>query len=125
MSGAGTGSIIGQWLWDNRVVEQFAVNLVAGQSLTVRTQQPLPTWFLGGHTVQLRMQQPSQIATRPVTVVVTPAGWLLETLARSGLWSGVSRIGAARPSMGAGSGRGALPGRFLHSALLLFHLNLA
>ncbi len=80
MSGAGTGSIIGQWLWDNRVVEQFAVNLVAGQSLTVRTQQPLPTWFLGGHTVQLRMQQPSQIATRPVTVVVTPAGWLLETL---------------------------------------------
>ncbi len=75
VSGAGTGSVIGQWLWDNRVVEQFAVNLVAGQSVTVRTRQPLPTWFLGGHTVQLRMQQPSQIATRPVTVVVTP-GWL-------------------------------------------------
>ncbi|MGD0156354.1 MAG: IPT/TIG domain-containing protein [Terracidiphilus sp.] len=80
MSGAGTGTIIGQWLWDNRVVEQFAVNLVAGQSVTVRTHQPLPTWFLGGHTVQLRMQQPSQIATRPVTVVVNPAGWQLEEL---------------------------------------------
>ncbi len=80
MSGAGTGTIIGQWLWDNRVVEQFAVNLVAGQSVTVRTKQPLPTWFLGGHTVQLRMQQPSQIATRPVTVVVNPAGWQLEEL---------------------------------------------
>lgn len=80
VSGAGTGSVIGQWLWDNRVVEQFAVNLVAGQSVTVRTRQPLPTWLLGGHTVQLRMQQPSQITTRPVTVVVTPAGWQLETL---------------------------------------------
>lgn len=80
LSGAGTGSVIGQWLWDNRVVEQFAVNLVAGQSLSVRTRQPLPTWFLGGHTVQLRMQQPSRIATRPVTVVVTPAGWQLEAL---------------------------------------------
>ena len=82
MSGAGTGTIIGQWLWDNRVVEQFAVNLVAGQSVTVRTQQPLPTWFLGGHTVQLRMQQPSQIATRPVTVVVNPAGWQLKNFSR-------------------------------------------
>ena len=80
MSGAGTGTIIGQWLWDNRVVEQFAVNLVAGQSITVRTHQPLPTWFLGGHTLQLRMQQPSQLATRPVTVVVNPAGWQLEEL---------------------------------------------
>ena len=80
MSGAGTGTIIGQWLWDNRVVEQFAVNLVAGQSVTVRTKQPLPTWFLGGHTLQLRMQQPSQIATRPVTVVVNPPGWQLEEL---------------------------------------------
>ena len=80
LSGAGTGSIVGQWLWDNRVVEQFAVNLIAGQSVTVRTRQPLPTWFLGGHTVQLRMQQPSQIASRPVTVVVTPTGWQLETL---------------------------------------------
>jgi hypothetical protein len=80
LSGSGTGSVIGQWLWDNRVVEQFAVNLVAGQSVTVRTREPLPTWLLGGHTVQLRMQQPSQIASRPVTVVVTPAGWQLETL---------------------------------------------
>jgi len=80
MSGAGTGTIIGQWLWDNRVVEQFAVNLIAGQSVTVRTEQPLPTWFLGGHTVQLRMQQPSQIASRPITVVVNPAGWQLEEL---------------------------------------------
>jgi len=83
MSGAGTGTIIGQWLWDNRVVERFAMNLVAGQSVTVTTQQPLPTWFLGGHTVQLRMQQPSQIATRPVTVVVNPAGWQLEELLAS------------------------------------------
>jgi hypothetical protein len=91
MSGAGTGSIIGQWLWDNRVVEQFAVNLIAGQSLTVRTREPLPTWFLGGHTVQLRMQQPSQIATRAVTVVVTPAGWQLETLLTPG-------FGAAYPA---------------------------
>lgn len=92
LSGTGTGAIIGQWLWDNRVVEQFAVNLVAGQSVAVHTQQPLPTWFLGGHTIQLRMQQPSQIATRPVTVVVNPAGWKLETLL-------APAYGAAYPGM--------------------------
>jgi hypothetical protein len=89
MSGAGTGTVIGQWLWDNRVVEQFAVNLVAGQSVTVRTK-PLPTWFLGGHTVQLRMEQPSQIASRPVTVVVNPAGWQLEELLAPGYGSAYS-----------------------------------
>ena len=80
LSGAGTGSLIGQWLWDNRVIEQFAVPLVAGQSMTIRTRQSLPTWYLGAHTVQLRMQQPSQIATRPVTVAVNPPGWKLEAL---------------------------------------------
>lgn len=80
LSGAGTGSIIGQWLWDNRVIEQFAVPLVAGQSITIRTRQSLPTWYLGAHTVQLRMQQPSQIATKPVTIAVNPPGWKLESL---------------------------------------------
>lgn len=80
LSGAGTGSVIGQWLWDNQVIEQFAVPLVAGQSMTIRTRQTLPTWYLGGHTIQLRLQQPTQIATRPVLVAVNPQGWKLEAL---------------------------------------------
>ena len=93
MSGAGTGTIIGQWLWDNRVVEQFAVNMVCrAECHRPRTRQPLPTWFLGGHTVQLRMQQPSQIATRPVTVVVNPAGWQLEEASGAGVWGSELRF---------------------------------
>ncbi len=80
LSGAGTGSVIGQWLWDNRVVEQFTVPLVGGQSIAIRTRQSLPTWYLGAHTVQLRMTQPSQIATKPVIVAVNPPGWELQSL---------------------------------------------
>ncbi len=80
LSGAGTGTVIGQWLWDNQVIEQFAAPLVAGQSMTIRTRQTLPTWYLGGHSIQLRLQQPTQIATRPVLVAVTPPGWQLEAL---------------------------------------------
>lgn len=91
VSGAGTGSVIGQWLWDNQVIDQFAVPLVAGQSVSIRTRQSLPTWNLGEHTLQLRMQQPSQIATQPVLIAVNPPGWKLQALL-------APRYGSAFPS---------------------------
>jgi hypothetical protein len=80
LAGTGTGAVIGQWVWDGNVVEQFSASIVGGQSTTIRTRQSLPTWFLGTHTLQLRMVQPNQLATRQVVVAVTPAGWQLQQL---------------------------------------------
>ncbi len=80
LAGTGTGTVIGQWVWDGNVVEQFSASIVGGQSTTIRTRQSLPTWFLGAHTLYLRMVQPNQIATRPIVVVVNPGGWKLEQI---------------------------------------------
>ncbi len=80
MAGSGTGTVVGQWVWDGNVVEQFAVSLVGGNSTTIRTKQSLPTAFLGAHRLQLRMIQPNQVASVPVTVVVNPGDWKLEQL---------------------------------------------
>ena len=78
MQGTGTGTVIGQWVWDGNVVEQFSASIVGGQSTRIQTRQSLPTWFLGAHTLYLRMVQPNQIATRPIVVVVNPGDWKLE-----------------------------------------------
>lgn len=80
LGGTGTGTVVGQWVWDGNVVEQFSAAIVGGQSATIRTRQSLPTWFLGGHTLQLRIVQPNQIAAKPIVVVVNPGEWRLEQL---------------------------------------------
>ena len=80
LAGTGTGTVIGQWVWDGNVVEQFSASIVGGQSTTISTRQSLPTWFLGRHTLQLRIVQPNQIATKPIVVVVNPGDWKLEKL---------------------------------------------
>ncbi len=80
LGGTGTGTVIGQWVWDGNVVEQFSASIVAGQRTTIQTRQSLPTWFLGTHTLQLRMVEPNQLGTRPIVVAVTPAGWQLQQL---------------------------------------------
>jgi hypothetical protein len=80
LGGTGTGTVLGQWLWDGNVVEQFSAAIVGGQSTTIQTRQSLPTWFLGAHTLQLRIVQPNQIATEPIVVVVNPGEWKLEKL---------------------------------------------
>ncbi|MGB0043677.1 MAG: IPT/TIG domain-containing protein [Terriglobales bacterium] len=80
LAGTGTGTVIGEWVWDGNVVEQFSATIVGGQSTAIRTRQSLPTWFLGGHTLQLRMVQPNQIAAEPIVVVVNPGEWKLEQL---------------------------------------------
>ena len=78
LAGSGTGTAIGQWLWDGNVVEQFTASVIGGQSVAVETQQLLPTWSLGIHTLQLRMVQPNQVATRTITLVINPGDWRLE-----------------------------------------------
>jgi hypothetical protein len=84
LGGTGTGTVIGQWLWDGNVVEQFTASIIGGQSAAIQTRQSLPTWFLGIHTLQLRMVQPNQIAARPITIVVNPGDWRLEGILAPG-----------------------------------------
>lgn len=91
LAGSGTGTVIGQWLWDGNVVEQFSASIVGGQSTAIRTRQSLPTWLLGLHTLQLRMVQPNQIATKPIIVVVNPGTWQVQQL----IWP---EYGSAFPS---------------------------
>ncbi len=80
LAGAGTGTVIGQWLWDDNVVEQFSASVVGGQRAAIQTRQSLPTWYLGVHTLQLRIVQPNQVATRTIAIVVNPGNWRLEKL---------------------------------------------
>ena len=80
LAGTGTGTVLGQWVWDGNVVEEFSASIVGGQSTAIQTRQPLPTWYLGSHTLLLRMVQPNRVATRPIVVVVNPGDWKLEQL---------------------------------------------
>ncbi len=80
LAGSGTGTVIGQWIWDEKVVEQFSASIIGGRSTTIKTRQSLPTWSLGGHTLQLRMVQPNQVATKPIEIVINPGDWKLEQL---------------------------------------------
>jgi len=80
LAGTGTGTVIGQWVWDGNVVEQFSASIVGGQSTTIALHQSLPTWFVGSHTLQLRIVQPNQIATKPIVVAVNPGDWKLEQM---------------------------------------------
>jgi len=80
LGGTGTGTVVGQWLWDGDVVEQFTASIIGGQSKAIQTRQSLPTWSLGAHTLLLRMIEPNQITSRPIVVVVNPGDWKLEQL---------------------------------------------
>jgi hypothetical protein len=80
LAGTGSGTVTGAWLWDGNVVEQFATVFSGGQSITLRSRQSFPTPYLGVHAVELRIQQPNNLVTRPVTVVVNPGVWKTEKL---------------------------------------------
>lgn len=82
LGGAGSGTVIGEWVWDGNVVEQFSASFVGGTSRTITTHQSLPTSLLGPHRLQLRMVQPNQVASVPITVVVNPGNWRLEQLVK-------------------------------------------
>ena len=48
--------------------------------MTIKTRQSLPTWLLGAHTLQLRMTEPNQLASRPIEIVVSAGKWKMEQL---------------------------------------------
>jgi hypothetical protein len=80
LGGAGSGTVIGEWVWDGNVIEQFSASFVGGTSTTITTRQSLPTSLLGPHRLQLRMVQPNRVASVPIIVVVNPGNWQLEQL---------------------------------------------
>ncbi|HTS12729.1 MAG TPA: IPT/TIG domain-containing protein [Candidatus Limnocylindrales bacterium] len=80
LAGTGSGTVIGAWLWDGNVVEQFTGTFSGGESVTIRSLHSFPTSFLGTHTVELRILSPNHVATRPVTVVVNPGDFKSQVL---------------------------------------------
>jgi hypothetical protein len=70
LAGAGTGMVTGMWIWDGNVNEQFTANLSGGESTVVRTSVPLPTFYLGRHTLELAITSPQNIQSRLVRVFV-------------------------------------------------------
>ena len=62
LGGSGSGTVIGEWVWDGNVVEQFTASFVGGTSTTITTHQSLPTSLVGVHRLQLRMVQPNQVS---------------------------------------------------------------
>ncbi len=77
LAGAGTGTVIGQWLWDGNVTEQFALNFTAGERKTLRPNNPLPTIYLGPHRLEIKITSPNLIQAPPVEIVVNNGTWKL------------------------------------------------
>lgn len=80
LGGTGSGAITGQWVLDNNVIELFAVPMTGGERVLLKTAQPLPTFTLGLHTLELRITGPNLLASRPVEIVVNPGDWKLMRL---------------------------------------------
>ena len=80
LAGTGTGTVIGEWVWDGIAVEQFSATIVGSESTAIETHQSLPTWLLGSHTLQLRMLEPNRVASQVIEVVVNPGDWKMEQL---------------------------------------------
>jgi hypothetical protein len=80
LAGTGNGTVIGAWLWDGNVTEQFTEVFAGGNSVALRSKRSFPTSMLGVHTVELRIQKPNQIVSRPITVIINPGDWKLEHL---------------------------------------------
>src|SRR5205823_3052624 len=72
LAGTGTGVVTGEWVWDNSVSEQFAVNMAGGERVLLRTQRSLPTLSLGLHTIQLRITAPNLLESRAIQIVINP-----------------------------------------------------
>jgi hypothetical protein len=80
LAGSGNGTVIGAWLWDGNVTEQFTEIFTGGNSVALRSKRSFPTSMLGVHTVELRIQKPNQLVSRPITVIINPGDWKLEHL---------------------------------------------
>src|SRR5205807_599989 len=80
LAGTGNGTVIGAWVWDGNVTEQFTEVFTGGNSVALRSQRSFPTATLGVHTVELRILKPNQVSSRPITVIINPGDLKLERL---------------------------------------------
>ena len=80
LAATGSGVVVGAWLWDDNVIDQFTVTVAGGQSVSIRAENRFPTELLGPHTVELRIFQPNHFTSRPISVVVNPGDFSVEGL---------------------------------------------
>jgi hypothetical protein len=75
LAGTGTGTVSGQWLWDGNVIEQFFATFTGGLTTSIKGVAPLPTVFLGVHTLELRINSPNTLVSQAFKIVVNPGTW--------------------------------------------------
>jgi hypothetical protein len=80
LAGTGSGTVTGEWVWDGNPIEQFSVPMSGGTSVRLKTTRPLPSTYLGPHTLAVRVNSPNQVQTRSVDLVINPGNWKLEKL---------------------------------------------
>lgn len=67
----GVGTIIGTWRFDGTPFDQFVVAASGGYPVEVTSKMPLPVATSGEHRLELVVEQPQQLATEPVPVIVS------------------------------------------------------
>src|SRR5262249_44296798 len=80
LAGSGNGTVIGAWVWDGNITEQFTTVMAGGGRVSLRSRLSFPTTFIGVHTVELRILQPNVVFSRPVSVMVGPQSWSTERI---------------------------------------------
>lgn len=69
--GTGTGTFVGAWVVDERIVETFTKTMVNGEPISISPSRPLPTLELGWHQLRVRILQPSPFDSQPILYFVT------------------------------------------------------
>jgi hypothetical protein len=67
----GVGTIIGTWRFDGIPFDQFVVAASGGYPVEVTAKMPIPVATSGEHRLELVVEQPQQLATEPVPVIVS------------------------------------------------------
>lgn len=66
---SGTGTVIGSWRLDGVPFDRFTVHAVGGEPVEVTARAAIPPSRLGEHSLELVIESPQQLATRPIPIV--------------------------------------------------------
>jgi len=67
----GVGTVVGTWRFDGVPFDQFVVAASGGYPVEVTSKMPIPVATPGEHRLELVVEQPQQLATEPVPVIVS------------------------------------------------------
>lgn len=67
----GVGTIVGTWRFDGAPFDQFVVAASGGYPVEVTAKMPIPVATAGEHRLELAVEQPQQLTTEPVPVIVS------------------------------------------------------